>query len=103
MTEPRFEFGETALNVPLLQKMAETSGGAFYREEDLYKMLEPAATASAPDTAPTPDKVPSGLGGGTIKVPSPQEVELAFSPLYYGFMIFVASAEWLLRKRWRLK
>jgi hypothetical protein len=104
VTEPRFEFGETALNLPLLQKMADTSGGALYREEDLYKMLEPAG---APQPAGVPatgaDKIPSGLGGSTIKVPSPEEVELAFSPLYFALMILVATAEWILRKSWRLK
>jgi hypothetical protein len=97
--QPRFEFGDTALNLPLLQKMAETSGGALYREEDLYKMLEPSTAGS--DTGA--DKVPSGLGSGSVKVPSPQEVEMAFSPLYYSLMIFVATIEWILRKRWRLK
>jgi type II secretory pathway pseudopilin PulG len=102
VTEPKFEFGDTALNVTLLKKMAETSGGAFYREEDLYKMLEPVSSPGSDQTA-TPDNVPSGLGGASIKVPSPQEVELAFSPFYYALMILVATVEWLLRKRWQLK
>ncbi len=102
VTEPRFEFGETALNLALLKKMAETSGGALYREEDLYKMLEPSPAAADSETS-TPDKIPSGLGGSTIKVPSPQEVEIGFSPLYFSLMILVASIEWILRKRWRLK
>jgi hypothetical protein len=102
VTEPRFEFGDTALNIALLKKMAETSGGALYREEDLCKMLEPA---SAPGTGEsnTPGKVPNGLGGATIKVPSPQEVDMAFSPFYYSLMILLASVEWFLRKRWHLK
>jgi hypothetical protein len=100
VTEPKFEFGETALNAALLQKMADTSGGAFYREEDMYKMLEPS-TAEA--SASAPSKIPAGLGSGTINVPSPQEVELAFSPLYFALMILVATIEWILRKRWRLK
>ena len=104
VTEPKFEFGETALNLALLKKMAETSGGAFYREEDLYKMLEPSpADSSAETSTSSPDKIPSGLGGSTIKVPSPQEVEIGFSPLYYSLMILVATIEWILRKRWRLK
>jgi hypothetical protein len=47
--------------------------------------------------------VPSGLGGSTVKVPSPQEVDLSFSPFYFALMILVATAEWILRKRWRLK
>jgi hypothetical protein len=104
VTEPRFEFGETALNLPLLQKMADTSGGVLYREEDLYKMLEPAGTSAPTDTTATgANKVPNGLGSGTVKVPSPQEVELTFSPFYFALMILVATIEWILRKRWRLK
>jgi type II secretory pathway pseudopilin PulG len=102
VTEPKFEFGDTALNIALLKKMAQTSGGAFYREEDVYKMLEPAGAPGADETA-TPGQVPSGLGGATIKVPSPQEVEMAFSPFYYSLMILIASLEWFLRKRWQLK
>ncbi|MCE0483175.1 MAG: hypothetical protein LV479_02930 [Methylacidiphilales bacterium] len=102
VTEPRLEFTQTALNLPLLQKMADVSGGALYREEDLYKMLEPAG---APSGSPNPgaSKIPNGLGGKTERVPSPQEVELAFSSFYYVLMILVATAEWILRKRWRLK
>jgi len=104
VTEPKFEFGETALNVALLQKMADTSGGALYREEDLYKMLEPAnATQSSEAPATGANKIPNGLGGGTIKIPSPQEVDMTFSPFYYALMTFVATIEWILRKRWRLK
>jgi hypothetical protein len=104
VTEPRFEFGDTALNLALLQKMADTSGGALYREEDLYKMLEPSGPAGRTEEGDAgADKVPSGLGGSTVKVPSPQEVDLGFSPLYFALMILVATAEWILRKVWRLK
>lgn len=105
VTEPKFELGETAMNIALLQKMAETSGGAFYREEDLYKMLEPSSTPAAASTDKTTatGHVPSGLGGSTIKVPSPQEVELSLSPTYFALMILIATIEWILRKRWQLK
>lgn len=101
VSEPHFEIGETALNLPLLKKMAETSGGTLYREEDLYKMLEPSTEAPSSDT--TTSRIPNGLGGSTEKVPSPQEVELSFSPTYYALMILIATIEWILRKRWRLK
>lgn len=104
VTEPRFEFGETALNLQLLKKMAETSGGALYREEDVYKMLEPQKESGPQSTAKgAADNGPGGLGSATIKVPSPQEVELTFSPTFFGLMILVATLEWLLRKKWRLK
>ena len=104
VTEPKFESGDAALNVALLKKMADTSGGAFYREEDLYKMLEPVESGPVADVdASGARQVPNGLGNGSIKVPSPQEVDLAYSPFYYGLMILVATAEWILRKRWRLR
>lgn len=103
VSEPRFEFGETAMNLPLLKKMAETSGGALYREEDLYKMLEPESEAPMDAAGATAGKVPNGLGGSTEKVPSPQEVDLAFSPWFFALMILVATVEWVLRKLWRLK
>jgi len=104
VTAPRFEFGETAMNAKLLQKMADVSGGAFYREETLYKMLEPSTAAVAPDNSGSAaGKVPNGLGGNTEKVPSPQEVELAFSGFVFAFIIFIATVEWVLRKLWRLK
>lgn len=82
--QPILEFGETALNLPLLKKMAETSGGELYREEDLYKM-------------------PDALGVKMDKVPSPMEVECLFSPIYFAMIFLLATAEWLLRKRWKLK
>jgi hypothetical protein len=103
VTEPRLEFQETALNLPLLQKMADISGGALYREEDLYKMLESSTAPKGAAEADQSKAVPSGLGGSTEKVPSPQEVELALSPYYFALMILIVTGEWILRKRWRLK
>jgi len=104
VTAPNFEFGETAMNAALLKKMAVTSGGAFYREEDLYKMLEPEGEPTGGgDNGAKSDQVPNGLGGSTEKVPSPQEVDLAFSPYFFSLMILIATIEWILRKRWRLK
>ncbi len=104
VSKPNFENGETAMNYALLKKMAETSGGAVYREEDLYKMLQPEGAPKSDATQdPNAPKIPNGLGGSTEKVPSPQEVELAFSPYYFALMILVATVEWILRKRWRLK
>ena len=98
VTQPKFEFGDTALNVALLKKLADTSGGAFYREEDLYKMLQSADSSQGSDVdASGVHQVPNGLGNGTVKVPSPQEVELAYSPPYYALMILIAAVEWILR------
>ncbi len=101
VSEPKFEFGETAMNLPLLKKMAESSGGALYREEDLYKMLEPAAAPAA--DAKDEGNRPNSLDGSAERIPSPQEVELSFVSLYYALMVLVLTAEWILRKLWRLK
>lgn len=104
VSKPNFEMGDTAMNATLLKKMAETSGGAFYREEDLYKMLLPdSAPKAGAATDPSIPKIPNGLGGSTERVPSPQEVDLAFSKIYFALMILIATVEWILRKRWRLK
>ena len=84
VTEPRFELGETAMNEPLLREMAAVSGGAFFREEDLFKL---------PDT----------IMKKTDRVRSPLEVELWSSPLYFLLLIGVVTAEWILRKLSHLK
>ncbi len=84
VTQPRLEFGDTALNVKLLKSMAEASGGAFYREEDLYKL-------------------PDILGNKTDKVSSPAEFEIFFMPVYFALMMVIATVEWILRKLWKLK
>ncbi len=84
VTEPQFEIGETAMNEALLRQMAETSGGAFYREENLYQM-------------------PDALRGKMEKIQSTVDAELWSSPSYFILILIVSSAEWLLRKRAQLK
>lgn len=84
VVEPRFEFGETAMNEPLLREIARISGGAFFGEEDL-------------------PKVPQTIRQQTERVRSPLEVELWSSPLYFLLLLGVVSTEWILRKRWYLK
>ena len=84
VAEPKFEFGETAMNEPLLRDMAAATGGAFFREENLFKL---------PDT----------IAAKTERVKSPLEVELWSSPLYFVLMLLVLSGEWALRKWWQLK
>ena len=68
----------------LLRDMASRSGGAFFREEDLYKL---------PDT----------ISAKTERVRSPLEVELWSSPLYFLLLLGVVTAEWVLRKLSHLK
>jgi len=84
VTEPKFELGETAMNEPLLRELATTTAGAFFREEDLYKL---------PDT----------INLKTEHVRSPLEVELWASPLYFLIMLLVVATEWVLRKMSYLK
>lgn len=101
VSEPKFELGDTAMNLPLLKKMAESSGGAVYREEDLYKMVEPATAPAT--TGQDEGSTANSLSGSAERIPSPQEIELSFTALYYALMIFVVTIEWILRKYWRLK
>jgi len=84
VTEPKFELGETAMNEPLLQEIAAMTGGAFFREEDLYKL-------------------PDIISQKTERVRSPLEVELWSSPFYFLLLLGVVTAEWILRKMSYLK
>lgn len=84
VAEPRFEFGDTAMNESLLREIAATTGGTFFREEDLYKL---------PDT----------IRLKTERVQSPLEVELWSSPLYFLLLLSVVTVEWVLRKLSYLK
>lgn len=84
VTEPKFEFGETAMNEPMLRDIAAMTDGAFFREENLFKL---------PDT----------IAAKTERVKSPLEVELWSSPLYFVLMLLVLSSEWVLRKMSQLK
>jgi hypothetical protein len=79
VAEPRFEFGDTAMNESMLRELAATTGGAFVREEDLYKL-------------------PDMIRLKTERVQSPLEVELWSSPLYFLLLLGVVTAEWILRK-----
>src|SRR6185503_16081793 len=72
VTEPKFEFGDTAMNETLLRELASTTGGTFFREEDLYKL---------PDT----------IRLKTERVQSPLEVELWSSPLYFLLLLGVVT------------
>ena len=84
VTEPKFEFGETAMNEPLLKDLASSTGGQYFREEDLHKL-------------------PNTISAKTERVRSPLEVELWASPLYFLLMLSVVTAEWVLRKLSHLK
>ena len=84
VTEPKFELGETAMNETMLREIAATTGGAFFREEDLFTL-------------------PEKISQRAERVKSPLEVELWSSPLYFLLLLGVVSAEWILRKMSHLK
>jgi hypothetical protein len=84
VTEPKFELGETAMNEPLLREITATTGGAFFREEDLHKL-------------------PETISMKTERVRSPMEVELWSSPFYFLLLLGVVTVEWVLRKMSYLK
>ncbi len=78
------EFAETALNESLLREIAETTGGAFLREEDLHRL-------------------PSMLSVEPRTIVSAKEIELWASPLYFILLLIPLTLEWLLRKWSELK
>jgi len=84
VSEPQFEFGETAMNEKMLREMARETGGAFFREEELHK-------------------VPETITARSELVRSPLEVELWASPAYFLLLLGVVTAEWILRKMSHLK
>lgn len=84
VTEPRFEFGETAMNEPLLKDLAARTDGQYFREETLRQL-------------------PDAIRSRTERVQSPLEVELWASPLYFLLLLGVVTVEWVLRKLWHLK
>lgn len=84
VVESTAEFGDTAMNEPLLRQMAQISGGEFFREEDLYKL-------------------PDAIKLKTEKVGWPVEVELWSTKLFFLTALALVCAEWVLRKTAQLK
>lgn len=84
VNEPRFELGDTAMNESLLREMAVSSGGAFFREEDLKDL-------------------PQKIGLKTERVRAPMEAEIWSSWSYFLALLLVVTAEWILRKWSQLK
>jgi len=84
VVEPHLEQSQTALNESALRSLAATSGGAFLREEDLYKLPEQIQHTLQP-------------------VYSTADAELAFSPLYFLVLVALITTEWILRKLVQLR
>ena len=77
------EWGQLTLNRPLLEGMARTSGGRFLREGDLTQL---------PDLLQQLDRLETRV----------RETLLWSSWWWFLAVIALLTAEWLLRKRWRL-
>ena len=77
--EPKLELGDTAMNEPLLRQMAQTSGGAFFKEEDLHRLPDEITRKS--ETART-----------TVDIP------LWSSPAYFILLLLLITTEWIIRK-----
>jgi hypothetical protein len=84
IVESTAEFGDTAMNEPLLKQIAQITGGQFFREEDLYKL-------------------PDAVKLKTDKVGWPVEIELWSTKLFFLFALAFVTAEWILRKTAQLK
>jgi hypothetical protein len=74
------ELAETSMNEPLLRQMAAASGGAFFREEDLFRL---------------PDAVKARAADAAV---STVDVALWSTPAYFLLMVAVATAEWIVRR-----
>jgi hypothetical protein len=77
------EWGQLILNRPLLEGMARTSGGRFLREGDVSQL---------PDLLQQLDRQETRVS----------ETLLWSSWWWFSLVIALLTAEWLLRKRWRL-
>jgi hypothetical protein len=82
--ESRVEQLQTALNERMLRAMAESSGGRFFREEDL-------------------DQLPGLLKEKSATVASFKKLELYYSAWWLLALLTFAFLEWLLRRLSQLK
>jgi hypothetical protein len=78
VAEPKFESGETAMNEPLLRQMAQASGGAYFREENLWQL-------------------PATISSKAERVTSTLDSELWSSPIFFLLLLLIGSLEWWLR------
>ena len=84
VAEPTVEFGDTAMNEPLLKEIAASSSGQFFREEDIYKL-------------------PEAIRLKNDRIGWPVEMELWSTKLFLMLAVSVVTAEWILRKSAQLK
>jgi len=78
------ELLQAAMNETGLQHLVDTTGGHFYREEQL-------------------DQLPRDVLRTVVPVLTKISVEFWSSPLLFVLLVALVSVEWILRKRWYLK
>lgn len=78
------EAGETAMQETVLRELASSTGGGFFREEDLHRL-------------------PDAVRSKAQHVVSRLTIDLWSSPIYYLIVLVFLTAEWGLRKWWHLK
>jgi hypothetical protein len=84
ITESTVEFGDTAMNAPLLAEIAHITGGEFFREENLWKL-------------------PDAIRAKNEKISWNIDVELWSTKLFFAAALALVTAEWILRKAAQLK
>lgn len=81
---PRLEQADAAMNLGVLKAMADAAGGRVLREENLHEL-------------------PRLLDDRSGRITSLKRIELAYSPVLLALLLFLACAEWLVRRLNRLK
>ena len=79
VVETTLEMSETAMNARLMEDLAAQTDGKFFREENLYDLVNEIKTKK-------------------VIVPSRVEIELWATPLYFLFIMVVVTIEWIVRK-----
>jgi hypothetical protein len=79
IVQSQVELEETAMNERGLRDMAATTGGQFFREEDLFKL-------------------PEVLRNKSEMVQRTEEIDLWSTWIYLGMLFAVVASEWIVRK-----
>ena len=84
VTEPNAELDNPSMNEPLLQQLAQMTGGEYF-------------------TAETINNLPAAIGNKTARVQTQTQTDLWASPLIFILIILTITTEWVMRKFAELK
>jgi hypothetical protein len=84
VTNQTSELAQVALNGPLAQELASSTGGGSYREETMYR-------------------IPDDIAKNSQKKITSYPIDFAFTPMYFLIIMTVVSIEWVIRKLCQLK